>query len=142
MTHIIYIVYTFPFNEKPKLLNNLSANTLQLIINQLAGLVIFYILSVSLDKNSFWANQSCACANAGHIQYPVVRYRSDRRQKVAAVSNRNNPFALSQPCINYRVGIFTGLLFAGRMAVSLHRLLHHHFTNRRREADDLLFDSP
>jgi O-antigen/teichoic acid export membrane protein len=38
---------------KRKLVNNLSANTLQLIINQLAGLVIFYILSTSLDKNSF-----------------------------------------------------------------------------------------
>lgn len=32
---------------------NLSANTLQLVINQLSGLVIFYILSISLDKNSF-----------------------------------------------------------------------------------------
>ena len=38
---------------KRKLVNNLSANTLQLIINQLFGLVIFYILSTGLDKNSF-----------------------------------------------------------------------------------------
>ena len=38
---------------KTKLVNNLSANTLQLIINQLAGLAIFYILSIGLDKNSF-----------------------------------------------------------------------------------------
>jgi len=38
---------------KRSLLNNLSANILQLIINQLAGLVIFYILSIGLDKNSF-----------------------------------------------------------------------------------------
>ena len=38
---------------KAKLVNNLSANTLQLIINQLAGLIIFYILSIGLDKNSF-----------------------------------------------------------------------------------------
>ncbi|MDB5134098.1 MAG: polysaccharide biosynthesis protein [Mucilaginibacter sp.] len=38
---------------KRKLVNNLSANTLQLIINQLFGLIIFYILSTSLDKNSF-----------------------------------------------------------------------------------------
>src|SRR5258708_10805635 len=38
---------------KAKLVNNLSANTLQLIINQLLGLVIFYILSTGLDKNSF-----------------------------------------------------------------------------------------
>lgn len=38
---------------KSKLLKNLSANTLQLIINQLAGLVIFYIISKNLDKDSF-----------------------------------------------------------------------------------------
>lgn len=35
------------------LIKNLSANALQLIINQLAGLVIFYIISKNLDKNSF-----------------------------------------------------------------------------------------
>lgn len=38
---------------KRKLVNNLSANTLQLIINQLSGLIIFYLLSAGLDKNSF-----------------------------------------------------------------------------------------
>lgn len=38
---------------KSKLFQNLSANTLQLIVNQLAGLVIFYLLSTGLDKNSF-----------------------------------------------------------------------------------------
>lgn len=38
---------------KNNLLKNLSANTLQLVINQLSGLVIFYILSSGLDKNSF-----------------------------------------------------------------------------------------
>ncbi len=38
---------------KRKLVNNLSANTLQLIVNQLSGLVIFYLLSAGLDKNSF-----------------------------------------------------------------------------------------
>ncbi|MBV8389383.1 MAG: oligosaccharide flippase family protein [Mucilaginibacter sp.] len=35
------------------LIKNLSANTLQLIVNQLAGLVIFYVLSTGLDKNNF-----------------------------------------------------------------------------------------
>jgi len=35
------------------LIKNLSANTLQLIINQLTGLVIFYIISKNLDKVSF-----------------------------------------------------------------------------------------
>jgi len=36
-----------------KLLQNLSANTLQLVINQFFGAVIFYILSLGLDKPAF-----------------------------------------------------------------------------------------
>ncbi|TFF38205.1 oligosaccharide flippase family protein [Mucilaginibacter psychrotolerans] len=38
---------------KSKLFQNLSANTLQLAINQLAGLAIFYLLSTGLDKSGF-----------------------------------------------------------------------------------------
>lgn len=38
---------------KKDLVRNLSANALQLVLNQLFGLVIFYVLSTSLDKNNF-----------------------------------------------------------------------------------------
>ncbi len=38
---------------RAKLFQNLSANTLQLLINQLCGLVIFYLLSTRLDKSGF-----------------------------------------------------------------------------------------
>lgn len=38
---------------KKKLVQNLSANTLQLVINQLFGVLMFYVLSVNLDKDSF-----------------------------------------------------------------------------------------
>lgn len=38
---------------KGRLLQNLSVNALQLIVNQLLGLGIFYVLSTGLDKNSF-----------------------------------------------------------------------------------------
>ena len=38
---------------KRKLLYDISANSLQVIINQLCGLVIFYILSAHLTKNDF-----------------------------------------------------------------------------------------
>ena len=38
---------------KRSLLNNLSANTLQLIINQLFALIIFYVLSTQLEKAGF-----------------------------------------------------------------------------------------
>lgn len=38
---------------KRKLLKDLSANTLRMIINQVCGLVIFYVLSVFFSKNDF-----------------------------------------------------------------------------------------
>ncbi|HVW16590.1 MAG TPA: oligosaccharide flippase family protein [Mucilaginibacter sp.] len=38
---------------KKKLLKNLSANSIQLIANQLFGFIIFYVLSTALDKGSF-----------------------------------------------------------------------------------------
>jgi O-antigen/teichoic acid export membrane protein len=38
---------------KRKLLHDLSANTLQVIINQVSGLAIFYVLSVYFSKNDF-----------------------------------------------------------------------------------------
>jgi O-antigen/teichoic acid export membrane protein len=38
---------------KKKLAQNLSVNTLQLVVNQVFALLIFYVLSTSLDKNSF-----------------------------------------------------------------------------------------
>jgi O-antigen/teichoic acid export membrane protein len=38
---------------KGKLIHNLSANTLQLVVNQAFGLLIFFVLSTGLDKNTF-----------------------------------------------------------------------------------------
>jgi len=38
---------------KKKLLHDISANSMQVVINQLCGLVIFYILSARLNKNDF-----------------------------------------------------------------------------------------
>lgn len=38
---------------KNKLLHNLSANAVQLLVNQCCGLIIFYILSIQLAKDSF-----------------------------------------------------------------------------------------
>src|SRR5580698_10086307 len=38
---------------KQKIIRGLSATTLQLVINQLFGVVIFYILSRELTKNNF-----------------------------------------------------------------------------------------
>jgi len=38
---------------KARLLQNLSVNAVQLVVNQLLGLGIFYVLSTGLDKNTF-----------------------------------------------------------------------------------------
>lgn len=38
---------------KSRLIENISANTLQIIVNQLFGLIAFFILSTGLDKNLF-----------------------------------------------------------------------------------------
>ncbi|NCD69044.1 oligosaccharide flippase family protein [Mucilaginibacter agri] len=38
---------------KPRHIRNLSANIIQLIVNQVFGLAIFYVLSIWLDKTSF-----------------------------------------------------------------------------------------
>ena len=44
-----------------KIARNLSANSLQLLVNQLFGLLIFYVLSTTLDKSSF-----------GHINWTLA----------------------------------------------------------------------
>ena len=41
------------FTMKKKILHDISANSLQVIINQLSGLAIFYLLSTYLTKNDF-----------------------------------------------------------------------------------------
>ncbi len=43
----------FLLNMKRKLLSDISASSMQVIINQLCGLLVFYILSTQLTKNSF-----------------------------------------------------------------------------------------
>lgn len=48
---IIYFGYSEPMRRK--LIRNISANTSQLVINQLFGLLIFYVLSNSLNKETF-----------------------------------------------------------------------------------------
>ncbi|SFS35106.1 Membrane protein involved in the export of O-antigen and teichoic acid [Mucilaginibacter polytrichastri] len=49
----LFITRILKQSVKSNHLKNLSANTIQLVINQVFGLVIFYILSARLDKASF-----------------------------------------------------------------------------------------
>src|SRR5437588_7959265 len=89
-------------------LANLSANTLQLVINQLSGLVIFYILSVSLDKNSFGEiNLALALLLAS---FNILSFGIDQVsvRKIAMGENREKVISL------YLIHVFiTGFAFYG-----------------------------
>jgi hypothetical protein len=66
---------------KKRLVIDLSANTLQLVVNQLFGVLIFYVLSVNLDKNSFGQLNLALGGAVIRIQYPFLRYRPGNCQK-------------------------------------------------------------
>ncbi|MDB5023645.1 MAG: polysaccharide biosynthesis protein [Mucilaginibacter sp.] len=99
---------------KRKLVNNLSANTLQLIINQLAGLVIFYILSTGLDKNSF-GQVSLALALMLAI-FNILSFGIDQIavRKLASGEKPQTVLSLYISHVLITGLVFYGLLFAGR----------------------------
>src|ERR1700744_1617049 len=99
---------------KTKLVNNLSANTLQLIINQLAGLVIFYILSIGLDKNSFGQiNLALALMLA---VFNILSFDIDQIavRKLASGENPSTILSLYITHVLITGLAFYALLFAGR----------------------------
>jgi O-antigen/teichoic acid export membrane protein len=99
---------------KRKLVNNLSANTLQLIINQLFGLIIFYILSTSLDKTSF-GQINLALALMLAI-FNMLSFGIDQIAVRRLASGENPRMILSLYLSHVLItGLaFYGLLFAGR----------------------------
>ena len=99
---------------KTKLVNNLSANTLQLIINQLAGLIIFYILSAGLDKVSFGQiNLALALMLA---VFNILSFGIDQIavRKFASGDNPQNIFSLYISHVLLTGLAFYGLLLLGR----------------------------
>jgi len=99
---------------KTKLVKNLSANTLQLIINQLSGLVIFYILSVSLDKNSFGEiNLALALLLAS---FNILSFGIDQVsvRKIASGENPQKVISLYLAHVLITGFAFYGLLLLGR----------------------------
>jgi O-antigen/teichoic acid export membrane protein len=99
---------------KRKLVNNLSANTLQLIINQLAGLIIFYILSTGLDKNNF-GQINLALALMLAI-FNILSFGIDQIAVRKLASGENPQMVLSLYLSHVLITglVFYGLLFAGR----------------------------
>lgn len=99
---------------KKKFLHDISANTVQLLINQLFGLLIFYVLSVKLgDKDSFGEiNWTLAVLLTA---FSVLTCGIDQAviKKVAAEKN-----AAGMQAIYLAHVIFTGLFFYGLVVLA------------------------
>src|SRR5579863_6751943 len=99
---------------RTKHVKNLSANTLQLVINQLSGLVIFYILSISLDKNSFGEiNMALALLLAS---FNILSFGIDQVavRKIASGENPQTIVSLYLVHVLITGLAFYGLLLLGR----------------------------
>jgi O-antigen/teichoic acid export membrane protein len=104
---------------KRSLLNNLSANTLQLIINQLFALIIFYVLSTQLEKAGFGQiNMVLAILLA---VFNILSLGIDQLviKKVAAGEDANQ--LLTSYCLHVIISglLFYSLLVAGYSLFSL-----------------------
>jgi O-antigen/teichoic acid export membrane protein len=93
---------------KPKLIQNLSVNALQLIVNQLLGLGIFYVLSTGLDKNNFGQiNLALAVLMAA---FNILSFGIDQLVIKKIAGGDDAPSVLSLYIIHV---LFTGLVFYG-----------------------------
>jgi O-antigen/teichoic acid export membrane protein len=93
---------------KRKIVQNLSANTLQLVINQAFGVLMFYVLSISLDKNSFGlVNLALTIV---FTAFNILSFGIDQ-VVVKKVANGDDPRSTLSLYL-FHV-LFTGLLFYG-----------------------------
>ncbi|QEC80065.1 oligosaccharide flippase family protein [Mucilaginibacter ginsenosidivorax] len=99
---------------KKKLVIDLSANTLQLVINQLFGVVIFYVLSVNLDKNSF-GQVNLALAVLLSV-FNILSFGIDQViiKKVAHGDDAQTVLSLYAFHVLFTGGLFYGILLLGR----------------------------
>jgi len=97
---------------KKKLVHNLSANLAQLILNQVCGLIIFYILSTGLDKNSFGLiNLALAILLAA---FNILSFGIDQ-MSVKRIAAGEAPQSVLSLYIIHVIG--TGLIFYGLLFV-------------------------
>jgi O-antigen/teichoic acid export membrane protein len=95
---------------KKRLIQNLSANTLQLVINQLFGVLMFYVLSVNLNKDSFGLIN--LALTVVFTAFNILSFGIDQTvvKKVA-----NGDDARSVLSIYIFHVVFTGILFYGAL---------------------------
>jgi len=98
---------------KGKLVQNLSVNAVQLIVNQVLGLGIFYVLSTGLDKNNFGQiNLSLAVLLAA---FNILSFGIDQLvvKKIAAGADTSSILSIYLFHVIITGAIFYGLLFLG-----------------------------
>jgi O-antigen/teichoic acid export membrane protein len=93
---------------KKRLIQNLSANTLQLVINQLFGVLMFYVLSVNLNKDSFGLIN--LALTVVFTAFNILSFGIDQTV-VKKVANGDNARSVLSIYIFHVV--FTGILFYG-----------------------------
>src|SRR5471030_2638662 len=104
---------------KRKLIQNLSVNAFQLILNQLCGLIIFYILSTGLDKNNFGQiNLALAILLAA---FNILSFGIDHIS-IKKIAAGENPSAILSLYISHV--LLTGFIFYGLLFLAA--LLFHH----------------
>ncbi|MGZ3754711.1 MAG: oligosaccharide flippase family protein [Mucilaginibacter sp.] len=100
---------------KQNLVGNLSANVLQLVLNQVFGLVIFYVLSTGLDKNHFGQiNLALAILLAA---FNILSMGIDQLIIKRVASGHPVQSSLSLYLFHVLVtgGLFYGILISGRL---------------------------
>ncbi len=98
---------------KKRLIQNLSVNATQLIINQVLGLGIFYVLSTGLDKTSFGEiNLVLAILLAA---FNILSFGIDQLviKKIAAGANASTIISIYLFHVVIAGLVFYGILFAG-----------------------------
>lgn len=98
---------------KKRLIQNLSVNAVQLIVNQLLGLGIFYVLSTGLDKNSF-GQINLVLAILLSV-FNILSFGMDQMvvKKIAAGSDTRSILSIYLVHVIISGVIFYGLLLAG-----------------------------
>jgi len=103
---------------KATLVKNLSANTLQLVINQLSGLVIFYVLSVNLDKNTFGEINLALALMLTSFSILAFGIEQVSVRKIAAGDHPQQVLSLYIVHVLITGCIFYGLLLVGSLFLS------------------------
>ncbi|MGN8069830.1 oligosaccharide flippase family protein [Mucilaginibacter sp. 22184] len=109
---------------KKTLIQNLSANTLQLVINQLFGVLMFYVLSVNLDKDSFGLIN--LALTVVFTAFNILSFGIDQTvvKKVAHGDDARSVLSIYTFHVVFTGCIFYGILLLGKLFFTSDALLY------------------